>query len=158
MDEYYKASGLEFVAYENWKRASDNLESAEQGLAEVAEEKPDIEAHLEEAKYELDRANNRQEYEERRAIYDEIKTRMDNINEKERIAQEAYDSLSGDIQGLLAEYEAKTEQREHWADEIQQKANITVDNYDPRDGPPMLPEEEESTDAEDENNQNQGQI
>jgi len=115
MDEYYKASGLEFVAYGNWKRASDNLELAEQGLNEVNEDKPELEATLEEAKYELDRANNRQEYEERRAIYDEAKTRMDNLNEKERIAQESYDELSGDIQNLLGEYEAKTEQREHWA-------------------------------------------
>lgn len=67
---------------------------------------------------------------------------------KETIAQEAYESLSGDIDRLKEEYDNATEAREHWVTEIKEKADIDVDNYDPRDGPPELPEEpqDDSTD------------
>lgn len=116
---------------------------AEQGLSEVGEDKPALEEELSAAKYELDRANNRYEYEERRAIYDEVNDRMTQLNEKEHIAQEAFDSLSEDISGLREAYEQATEGREHWVNEIQEKANITVDEYDPRNGPPELPSEGE---------------
>lgn len=34
-------------------------------------------------------------------------------------------------------------------------ANVTVEEYDPKQGPPELPEEEESTNAADQNDQNQ---
>jgi hypothetical protein len=35
MDDYYLKSGMEYIAYDNWQRAKENLESAEQGLEEV---------------------------------------------------------------------------------------------------------------------------
>merc|ERR1711967_97252 len=76
-------------------------------------------------------------------IYDEVNDRMTQLNEKEHIAQEAFDSLSEDIGGLKEAYDQAVEGREHWVNEIQEKANITVDEYDPRNGPPELPSEGE---------------
>lgn len=93
-------SGLEFTAYENWNSAKDNLEAATGVLEEVKADKPELAEQLADAKYELDRANNRQEYEERRAIYDDVKTRFDAMTAREATAQEAFDALNGDIENL----------------------------------------------------------
>lgn len=105
MDIYYVKSGLEFVAYENYKTADDTMTEANNALEEIAEEKPDLQSEYEEAKYELDRANNRQEYEERRAIFDDVNDRLNNLLNKERTAQETYDFLKVEIVTFKQNYE-----------------------------------------------------
>lgn len=86
LDMYYAKSGLEYIAYENWRAASEAVEGAEEVLAEVAEDEPALQFEWDEAKYELDRANNRSEYEERRAIFDDVNDRLNSLLDKKNTA------------------------------------------------------------------------
>lgn len=141
-DEYYVKSGLEFTAYENWQSAKGNLESANEVLEEVKEEKPMLEEEYADAKYELDRANNNDEYKERRAIFDDIKTRLDAMKSKEKTAQDAFDALDGDIENLKQAYDDAKKDREDYRQFVKDEADHEFDDYDPTEGPPSLPEEE----------------
>lgn len=70
----------------------------------MKEEKPQLQDEYEEAKYELNRANNREEYEYRIEIFNDVNDRLNNMLNRERTAQEAFDALNGDIENLKQEY------------------------------------------------------
>lgn len=97
------------------------------------------------AKYELDRANSREEYEYAREIFDEVKGRKDAAMEKQRIAQEAFDTLNVSVPDLKQAYDDATQARKDQAKFIKDEANIDVDEYDVTQGPPGLPEEDAAT-------------
>lgn len=64
-DQYYMKKGLEYVAYENLRKAREAREGAEAILNEAAADLPNLESELEQAKYDFRLANNEQEYEDR---------------------------------------------------------------------------------------------
>lgn len=86
MDEYYLKSGLEFVAYENWKKADEQLQNAQGALEEANMDMPLLQEEYDHAKYELDRATNREEYEYARQIFDEVKERKQDAQSKKDTA------------------------------------------------------------------------
>jgi hypothetical protein len=76
------------------------MEDSSQVLGEVMDEEPAIQEEWDAAKYELDRANNRQEYEARREIFDEVNGGLQSVLDKKNTAQMIYDEAEGAIEEL----------------------------------------------------------
>jgi len=53
MDRYYATSGLEFVAYDNLRRARENLENAQNALEDVAADEGQIYEEFYDAEWEF---------------------------------------------------------------------------------------------------------
>merc|ERR1712139_750585 len=105
----YIAEGTEYLAYEDWQRASDAMENSSQQLGEIMDEEPPLQEEWDAAKYELDRANNREEYESRREVFDDVNDRLNSLLDKKNTAQDLYDRGEEDIEGLYQEYVNATE-------------------------------------------------
>lgn len=60
-------------------------------------------------------------------------------------AQDAYDALEPDMENLRQEFNDAKQAREDIHQEILDEANIDVGEYDPAEGPPALPEEEDAS-------------
>jgi DNA repair exonuclease SbcCD ATPase subunit len=149
MDEYYLASGLEYVAYENWKTAGDQLERSREALAEAEEELPHLEEELAAAEYELNLAADnarRDEYEHAAEVERDVRARYDAQAEKQRIAREQVDQLEPETEQLKSDWTDATTDREAQARRLKDEADVDVEPFDPAEGPPSLPEEEDSTD------------
>lgn len=93
LDQYYAMSMREYSFYQTYTMGKESFDSAEAIIAEVAEEEPVLQAAFDTAQYDLDRANNREEYEERRKIFDDAETLLNNLMNKKNEAQEVIDSL-----------------------------------------------------------------
>lgn len=107
MDAYYIASGMEFTAYENWQQAIVLVEGAQEVLNEVEEEEEDLQEEWDNAKYELDRSNNRQEYESRIEIFDDVNSRLNSLLDKKNTAQNAIDE--NDLEAFEEEFNNATQ-------------------------------------------------
>lgn len=140
LDVYYIKSGLEFTAYENFVSARDNKEAAQHVLNEAEEEMPDLFDAYDEAQWNLNRANSREEYEHFLEIFNDIEARYNSLSEKERIAREAFEQLDADLPGLKEQFEQARTQRIETAAYIKENANVCVEEYRPKDGPPAYPE------------------
>lgn len=105
----------------------------------------ELEPEFEHAQYELDRATNREEYEYAREIFDDIKGRLDQTRENYNIAKEIVDRLEVDVPTLKQAYDDAEQTRKDTAEEIKQAANIDVPEFDPKNGPPTLPEDEDAS-------------
>lgn len=148
MDEYYAASGLEYVAYENWRVAGEQLERSREALAEAEEELPGLEEELAAAEYELELAASnarRDEYEHAAEVERDVRARYDAQTEKRRIAQEQVDQLGPETEDLEQTLADAKEDREAQARRLKDEVDLDVEPFDPAEGPPSLPEEEEST-------------
>lgn len=106
---------------------------------EAMENIPEISEQFEEAQWELNRANSRQEYEERIVHFEEIKTRYDAVMEQERVSKEVYERLGEEVPGLREAMNNAKEARLEQAKFIKDNANVCVENYRPKYGPPELP-------------------
>merc|ERR1712224_44166 len=112
---------------------------AEMSLEEVKMEKPFLEEELGTAQYNFDRANDRQSYNDTFAELERVQERWNNLLEKETKAQA--DLEAADIEGLTTALNEARQARLDQAKFLKDNANIDVDEYDPEQGPPGLPEE-----------------
>jgi len=145
MDEYYAASGLEYVAYENWKTAGEQLERSREALAEADAELPHLEEELATAEYELELAASnarRDEYEYAADVERDVRARYEAQMEKKRIAQEQVDQLEPETEALEQTLDDAREDREAQGRRLKDEADVDVEPFDPAEGPPTLPEEE----------------
>lgn len=62
------------------------------------DEEPPLQEEWEAAKYELDRANNREEYESRREIFDDVNSRLNSLLDRKNTAQDLYDEAEANIE------------------------------------------------------------
>merc|ERR1711998_354711 len=144
LDEMYAKEGLEYVAYENLRAARENKEAAEGVLEEVSEKEPALEEEYYIAKYEKERATNNAEWNRAAEHFADVEERYNALMEQKRTAQEAFDSLDGDMQGLEDDYNNAKREREEQAQFLKDEADYDVPEYDPAEnGPPELPEEPE---------------
>jgi hypothetical protein len=125
--------------------ATENIEAAEGVLEEVKQDKDEFQADYDAAKYELERANNRHEYEAIRPVYDAAKEKLDALLARETLARDSYDTLSEEVGGLKEAYDNATTAREDKAEWMRER-NEDVATYDPKEGPPQMPEAPVSTD------------
>jgi hypothetical protein len=108
-------------------------------LEEVKWEKPDLQTQLDAAQYEFDRATNPEEYNRTYTILTDLETRMNDLNEKENRANQAIDDA--DVEGLQEEYGNARTAREEKAQFIRDEANIEIEDFNPENGPPVLPDD-----------------
>lgn len=104
-DSYFIKSGAIYLAWTNWEQAKENLATAETGLEEALADLPELDEEYEAAKWDLDRANNREEYEHFRDVYDDIKSRRDSVLEKRNTAQDIVDHLTEEVPNLKEIYD-----------------------------------------------------
>ena len=147
-DELYMARLNEYNAYNNWNNAKTQLEDAQGKVAEVEDELPAAEDELSDAQYYLTNANNKDEYEAARKVFDEVKGRVNNLKEKKDTAKVVVDSLVNEVGGLKDTYDTEKEGRKTQRTFIIDNANIDIEEYDPAKGEaPPLPEEADAADA-----------
>lgn len=102
------------------------------------------------AQYYLDSANNREEYDEARRVFDEIEGRLQPLKEKRDAADVIVKSLEDEIDGLKSTYDTEKQARETQRTFIIDNAKIEVEEYDPTTGDaPPLPEEADATSTDD---------
>jgi len=144
LDDMYAKEGLEYVAFENLRAARENKEAAEGVLEEVSEKEPALEEEYYIAKYEKERATNNAEWNRAAEHFADVEERYNALMEQKRTAQEAFDSLDGDMEGLQEAYDTAKREREEQAQFLKDEADYDVPEYDPAEnGPPELPEEPE---------------
>lgn len=131
----------EYNAFEAWNKAKMSVDDANMKVAEVGEELPYAEEELAYAQHELEIANGPKEYDAARASLDEKEARVAELNEKMNAAQAVVQELADEVPTLLEDYEAKKLARKAQKDFIKDNANIDVEEFDPAQGPPPLPEE-----------------
>lgn len=139
MDSYYIASGMEYTAYENWQQAIVLVEGAQMVLNEVEEVEEDLQEEWDNAKYELDRSNNRQEYESRIEIFDDVNARLNSLLDKKNTAQTAIDE--NDLEAFEEEFNNATQARLEIKQFVYEETGTEFDEYDPTQGPPSYPED-----------------
>lgn len=97
----------EFNAYNNWNNAKTQLEESQGKVAEVDDELPAAEDELANAQYFLDEANNKDEYEAAREVFDEVEGRVKTLKEKKAAAKTVVDSLVDEVGGLKDTYDTE---------------------------------------------------
>lgn len=101
---------------------------------------PELSEQFEEAQWELNRANSREEYEERIVHFEEIKARYDAVMEQERVSREVYERLGEEVPALKETLDNAKTERENMQKFIKDNANVCLENYRPKYGPPTFPE------------------
>lgn len=109
------------------------------------EELPAIEEAYYNYKYWRDNANTNEEWKQNDELFQNFKTQKEALESRMDTAQGAVDALEPDMDNLRQAFEDATTERERIHQEILDEANIDVGAYDPKEGPPSVPEDEDAS-------------
>jgi len=147
LDDMYAREGEEFIAWENYNAVVTELEARREAYAEAEQELPDVEEVYYTAQYELDFANSREEWEAASEAFAAAEARFNAVNDRLNESQNRIGELEGEEGDLETIYNDSVTAREEQAQKLKDEANVDVPAYDAREGPPTLPEEEETDDS-----------
>lgn len=97
LDDYYLQKGIEYLAYESLRVAEEGLERSREQFEEATRDLPEAEAAFEQAQYEFDVANSREEYEYARGLLDEAEARLNTLRDRESAAREEVERLEAEV-------------------------------------------------------------
>lgn len=140
----YAREGEEFIAWENYNASNTELEARREAYAEAEAELPDVEEAYYTAQYNLDFANSRDEWEAASAAFAQAEERFNDVNDRFNEAANRIAELEAEVPDLETTYNDAVTAREEQAQFLKDEANHEVPAYDAREGPPVLPEEEEA--------------